>query len=66
MFLSKRRGTYYLFYLDESGKRHPQSTHSRNKADEVEFLRRFSVEQEKQWRELKSVTRSEFSASFLE
>jgi integrase len=66
MFLSKRRGVYYLFLTDESGKRLSRSTHARTKPDAVQFLRLFDAEREKQRRALKPVSLSTFQASFLE
>lgn len=41
MFLSKVRGTYYIFFRDENGIRHKASTHSRNKADAIRFVQEF-------------------------
>jgi integrase len=65
MFLSKRKGVYYLWYKDEDGHRHKVSTRCRKKNAALEFLRSF------QWpstnrRPISSPTLAEFYASLRE
>ena len=47
MFLSKRNGTYYVFYLNERGKRTCFSTKAKFKSDANKFLMTFKDELER-------------------
>ena len=42
MILSKRRGIYYVYWVDSSGHRQKVSTRSRRKSEALQFLQRFS------------------------
>ena len=49
MFLSKdSRGIYFLFFVDNQGKRRKVSTHSRIKSDATKFLQSFKLDEYKQ------------------
>jgi site-specific recombinase XerD len=65
MFLSKRRGTFYLYFTDPTGKRHKRSTKASTKADAVEFLRKFNAEQDARMRAAKQITLEDFTTAFL-
>ena len=51
MFLSKRsNGIYYLWYFDDSGKRHKVSTGCQLKSDALKFVQRFKADLTPVWR----------------
>ena len=41
MFLSKRKGIYYLYYGSDTGRNRKVSAHCRHKADALSFLQDF-------------------------
>lgn len=47
MFLSKRNGYYYLYYIGTNGKRNKVSTHATIKTDALKFLQTFQESQQK-------------------
>lgn len=65
MFLSKRKGVYYLFFEDACGKRRSRSTGARTKSEAVEFLRTFNAEEDARARAVESITLENFSAALL-
>jgi integrase len=65
MFLSKRGGIYYLWYVDERGKRQKVSTKATTKTEAVEFLRKFDEKEHVRQRSVKHITLNNFSALFL-
>jgi integrase len=66
VFLSKSRsGTYYLFYVDELGKRHKVSTRTRRKGDALAFLQSFTREAQEHQTQKQRVLLSQFAADFL-
>lgn len=65
MFLSKRNGTYYVFYLNERGKRTCISTKAKFKSDANKFLMRFKDELEKrQSQKVTPINLKEFANEF--
>jgi integrase len=66
MFLSKRRGYWYVFLEDEHGKRRTVSTRCRLKGDAMRFLASFKESDLSPKPELKEVTLQEFSAPYLQ
>ena len=66
MFLSKHSNrTYYLFYLDDQGKRKRVSTRSTYKADAVKFLQSFKRDEYERRQRTKRKLLSEFLIDFL-
>lgn len=63
MYLSRRsKGVYYLWFVDEVGRKHKVSTHTTLKSEAIQFLRDFRVTHV---RTAKSKRLSEFVAEFL-
>ena len=65
MFLSKRGSIWYLWWDDETGKRHAVSTRATTKADATKFLRGFNAEQAERLRSLKPVTLTAFHNTYI-
>jgi integrase len=66
VFLSKRsHGVYYLYYLDDLGKRHKISTHCERKSDALKFIQQFRLSEEQKKAKLQRVLLSQFAESFL-
>ena len=65
MFLSKSRsGIYYLFYVDELGKRHKVSTRTRRKSEALTFLQTFPREGVERQTRRQRILLSQFAADF--
>jgi site-specific recombinase XerD len=65
MFLSKRRGVYYLFFTDSNGKRHKRSTKATTKAGAVCYLRTFNQEVDARRKAIRRISLEDFSLSYL-
>jgi len=66
MFLSKSsRRYYYLFYLDQAGRRHKISTKCKLKSDALEFLRDFDRVAKERTARRRQVTLSKFKDEYL-
>jgi len=65
MFLSKRGSIYYLWFVDQFGKRQEVSTHARTKAEAVQFLRAFKEEEQVRQVKRNRTTLSLFSQDYL-
>lgn len=65
MFLSKRsNGIYYLWFIDEGGRRQKVSTGSHLKSDALKFLRNFNEREQKRKSHLVIKTLSEFFSDY--
>ena len=65
MYLSKRRGIWYLFFVDETGAQRKRSTHSRTKPDALAFVKQFNAEEDERRRKLKPISLSDFQRSYV-
>jgi site-specific recombinase XerD len=65
MFLTKRRGWYYLAFFTDDGRRVLRSTHARTKLEATQFLRAFNAEQYAERRALQSITLKAFKDSYV-
>ncbi len=66
VFLSKRsHGVYYLYYLDDLGKRHKVSTHCKRKSDALKFIQQYKLSEGQKKAKLQRVLLSQFGESFL-
>lgn len=66
MFLSKRNGTYYIFYNQENGKRTCKSTNCKTKSEALKYLTQFSNElNELKRNPIKEISLKDFRMEFL-
>jgi len=67
MFLSKRsNGVYYLWFIDESGKKRKVSTGCYLKSEALKFLQEFNQSQETRKVQFKNIPLSQFKQGFLQ
>ena len=67
MFISKRSNRfYYLFYFDESGKRHKVSTGSKTRSDALKFLQKFDPQASDKDRAVEHISLTDFTRAYLE
>ncbi|MGH2568201.1 MAG: tyrosine-type recombinase/integrase [Bacteroidota bacterium] len=64
MFLSRVRGIYYLFFIDEAGTRRKLSTRCSRKSDALTFLRNFKVSEFERRKKLRRIFLSVFMKEF--
>jgi integrase len=64
MFLSRVRGIYYLFFVDEAGIRRKVSTRSKRKTDALAYLREFKLNEFERRKKLRKISVSEFTKEY--
>jgi integrase len=66
MFLSKRNGTYYIFYNQENNKRTCKSTNCKTKSEALKYLGEFSkVINERKRNPIQEITLKDYRMEFL-
>ena len=65
MYLSKRGSYYYVWYLDDFGRKRKVSTRKCHKSDALKFLCEFKQQDHKRKTKLQRVSLSEFECAYL-
>lgn len=66
MFLSKRKGTYYIFYQQDNGKRTCKSTNCKTKSDALKYLTQFTNEMNERKRNpVRDISLKDYRFEFL-
>ncbi len=66
MYLSRRRGIYYLWYVNDEGKRQKVSTGATRKSEALKFLTQFNQRNHERKRSIAKVGLPDFSKAYIE
>ena len=66
MYLSRRRGIYYLWYVNDDGKKQKVSTGATRKSEALKFLTQFNQRNHERKQSIAKVGLSDFSKAYIE